>query len=144
MHYFLSFKCNQKVANCSTDTFVKLHQRHTFQDHDMNQFCTVFPLSWLSILPFPDHLPSVTVGLKICPKANFCTNGHSKLQHLCHVIQSDMLHVYYSPIDLFLHVHFSLSSLRQLKQLAHLQQSPVPLQFPLPDVVIATDATPTH
>ena len=25
-----------------------------------------------------------------------------------------------------------------------LQQSPVPLQFPLPDVVIATDATPTH
>ena len=25
-----------------------------------------------------------------------------------------------------------------------MQQSPVPLQFPLPDVVIATDATPTH
>ena len=28
--------------------------------------------------------------------------------------------------------------------LSHLQQSPVPLQFPLPDLVIATDATPTH
>ena len=28
--------------------------------------------------------------------------------------------------------------------LSNLQQSPVPLQFPLPDVVIATDATPTH
>ena len=25
-----------------------------------------------------------------------------------------------------------------------MQQRPVPLQFPLPDVVIATDATPTH
>ena len=42
----------------------------------------------------------------------------------------------------YFHV-FSLSSLCQLKQLAHLQQSPIPLQFPLPDVVIATDATPT-
>ena len=28
--------------------------------------------------------------------------------------------------------------------LAQLQQSLVPLQFLLPDVVIATDATPTH
>ena len=64
--------------------------------------------------------------------------------HLCHVIQSDMLCVYHSPTHLFLHVHFSLSSLCQLEQLAHLQQSPVPLQFPLPDVVIATDAKPTH
>ena len=39
---------------------------------------------------------------------------------------------------------FSISSLHQLEWLAHLQQSPVPLQFPLPDVVIATNATPTH
>ena len=66
------------------------------------------------------------------------------LQHLCHVIQSDMLSVYHSPTQLFSHVHFSPSSLCQLEQLAKLQQSPVPLQFPLPDVVIATDATPTH
>ena len=76
-------------------------------------------------------------------KANFCTNGHSQLQCLCHVIQSDMLSVYHSPTHLFSCVHFSLS-LRQLERLAKLQQSPVPLQFPLPDVVIATDATPTH
>ena len=27
-------------------------------------------------------------------------------------------------------------------KLAHLQQSPVPLQFPLPDVITANDATP--
>ena len=55
-----------------------------------------------------------------------------------------MLSVYHSPTQLFSHVHFSLSSLHQLEWLAQLQQSPVPLQFPLPDVVIATDTTPTH
>ena len=52
-----------------------------------------------------------------------------------------MLCVYHSPTQLFSCIHFSLSSLHQLEWLAHLQQSPVPLQFPLPDVVIATDAT---
>ena len=77
-------------------------------------------------------------------KANFCTSGHSQLWCLCCVIQSDMLYVYHSPNQLFPHVHFSLSSLCQLEQLSHLQQSPVPLQFPLPDVVITTDATSTH
>ena len=77
-------------------------------------------------------------------QANFCTNGHSQLHRLCHVIQSDMLSVYHSPTQLFLCFHFSLSSLCQLEHLAKLQQSPVPLQFPLPDVVIATNATPTH
>ena len=75
-------------------------------------------------------------------KANFCTNVHSQLWCLCHVIQSDILHVNHSPTHLFLHVHFS--SLCQLEWLAHLQQSPALLHFPLPDVVIATDATPTH
>ena len=90
--------------------------------------------------------PHVTVHkvMSFLGKANFCTNGHSQLQCLCCVIQSDMLSVYHSPTQLFLHVHFSLSSLCQLEWLAKLQQSPVPLQFPLPDVVIATDATPTH
>ena len=46
-------------------------------------------------------------------------------------------------MQLFSHVHFSLSSLCQLEWLANLQQSPI-LQFPLLDVVIATDATLTH
>ena len=77
-------------------------------------------------------------------KANFCTNDHSQLWLLCCVIQSDMLTIYNSPTHLFSHVHFSLSSLHQLEWLSHLQQSPIPLQFPLPDVVIATDAMPTH
>ena len=90
--------------------------------------------------------PHITVHkvMSFLGKANFCTSGHSQLHHLCCVIQSDMRSVYHSPTQLFLHVHFSLSSLHQLEQLAKLQQSPVPLQFPLPDVVIATDATPTH
>ena len=81
--------------------------------------------------------------LSFLGKANFCTNGHCQLWHLCHVIQSDMLHVYHSPNYLFSHIHFSLSFLCQLELLSYLQQSPVPVQFPLPDV-IATDATPTH
>ena len=77
-------------------------------------------------------------------KANFCTSGHSQLQRLCHVIQSDMLIVYHSSAHLFSPVHFSFSSLHQQEWLSHLQQSPVPLQFPLHDVVIATDAMLTH
>ena len=91
------------------------------------------------------HTPHVTVRkvMSFLGKANFCINGHSQLRRLCRVIQSDMLSVYHSPTHLFSHVHFSPSSLRQLDRLANLQQSPVPLQFPLPDVVIATDATPT-
>ena len=55
-----------------------------------------------------------------------------------------MLHVYHSPTHLFSWIHFSLSSLHQLEWLSQLQQSPFPLQFPLPDVVIATDPMPTH
>ena len=62
---------------------------------------------------------------------------------LCHVIQSNMLTVYHSLAHLFSHVHFPLSSLQQLKWLADLQQSPVPLQFPLL-MWIGTDAMPTH
>ena len=54
-----------------------------------------------------------------------------------------MLSVYHSPTQLFSLVHFSLSSLHQLEWLSNLQQSPVPLHLPLPDVVIATDATHT-
>ena len=48
-----------------------------------------------------------------------------------------MLHVYHSPTHLISHVHFPLSPLHQLEVLSHLEKSPVPLQFPLPDVVIA-------
>ena len=77
-------------------------------------------------------------------KANFCTSGHSQLFHLCRVIQSDMLNIYHSHMQLFSRVHFSISSLCQLEWLANLQQSPIPFQFPLPDVVIVTDATFTH
>ena len=82
--------------------------------------------------------------MSLLGKANFCTNGHSQLWHLCCVIQSDMLHVYHSSTHFFSQGHFSLSLLCQLEWLCQLQQSPVPLQFPLPDEVIVTDAMPTH
>ena len=48
-------------------------------------------------------------------KANFCTNGLSQLWHLCHVTQSDMLHVHHSLNHLFSQVHFPLSSVCQLE-----------------------------
>ena len=59
------------------------------------------------------HTPHVTVHkvMSFLGKASFCTNAHSQLHHLCHVIQSDMLSVYHSPMQLFSYVHFSISSL---------------------------------
>ena len=74
-------------------------------------------------------------------EANFCTNGHSQLWHLCH----SEWHVTCLPFSHpFISLgSFSLSLLHQLEQLSQLQESPVPLQF-LPDVVIATDAMSTH
>ena len=148
---------------CSLLVCLGLHINFSKLDLCLSQSFTFLGLCWdtvyMSVSLPPDKLadiqqlalsllwtPHVTVHMvmSFLGKANFCTNGHSQLWHLCHVIQSDMLSVYHSPAQLFLHVHFSLSSLHQLEQLAKLQQSPVPLQFPLPDVVIATDATPTH
>ena len=43
----------------------------------------------------------------------------------------------------FFSVQFAHPALHQLQRLSQLQQGPVPLQFPLPDVVIIMDATPT-
>ena len=77
-------------------------------------------------------------------KAIFCANGNSQLWRLCCAIQSDILTVYHSPTNLFSPVHFSFLALCQLEWLSHLQQSPVPLQFPFPDAVIATDATSSN
>ena len=148
---------------CSLLVCLGLHINFSKSDLHLSQTFTFLGLCWdtlgMSVSLPPDKLaniqqlalsllwtPHVTVHkvMSFLGKANFCTNGHSQLCQLFCVIQSDMLHVYHSPMQLFSHVHFSLFSLHQLEQLAHLQQSPVPLQFPLPDVVIATDATPMH
>ena len=148
---------------CSLLVCLGLHINFSKSDLHLSQSFTFLGLCWDTVcmsvsLPL-DKLaeiqqlalallwtPHVTVHkvMTFLGKANFCTNGHSQLWHLCCVIQSDMLSVYHSPTQLFSRVHFSPSSLHQLEWLAKLQQSPVPLQFPLPDVVIATDATPTH
>ena len=45
---------------------------------------------------------------------------------------------------MFSPVHFYFPALCQLEWLSHLQQSEVPLQLPLPDVAVATDAKSTH
>ena len=159
-------KCTGKREHlflCSLLVHLGLHIIFSKSDLHLSQTFYFLGLCWdtvhMSVSLPPDKLadiqqlalsflqtPDVTVCwvMSFLGKANFCTNGHSQLWHLYCVIQSDMLHVYHSPTHLFSHVHFSLSSLHQLEQLAHLQQSPVPLQFPLPDVVIATDAMPTH
>ena len=49
-----------------------------------------------------------------------------------------MLSVYHSPTQLFLWVHFPFLPYVYWNSWSNLQQSHVPLQFPLPDVVIAT------
>ena len=148
---------------CSLLVCLGLHINFSKSDLCLSQTFCFLELCWdtvhMSVSLPPDKLaaiqllalsllqtPHVTVHrvMSFLGKANFCTNGHFKLWHICHVIQSDMVCVYHSLTQLFSHVHFSLSSLHQLECLAHLQQSPIPLQFPLPDVVIATDAMPTH
>ena len=151
------------VFLCSLLVHLGLHINFSKLDLCLSQSFTFLGLCWdtvcMSVSLPPDKLadiqqlalsllctPHVTVRkvMSFLGNANFCTNGHSLLRHLCRVIQSDMLSIYHSPTQLFSHVNFSLSSLHQLEWLSNLQQSPVPLQFPLPDVVIATDATPTH
>ena len=146
---------------CSLLVHLGLHINFSKSDLCLSQSFTFLGLCWdtvhMSVSLPPDKLaeiqqlalgllqtPHVTVHkvMSFLGKATFCTNGHFQLRHLCCVIQSDMLSVYHSPTHLFSHVYFSPSSLRQLEWLAKLQQSPVPLQFLLPDVVIATDATP--
>ena len=141
---------------CSLLVRLGLHINFSKLDLGLSQSFTFLGLCWdtvcMSVSLPPDKLaeiqqlalsllwtPHLTVHKVMCflGKANFSTNGHSQLQHLCHVIQSDMLSVYHSPTQLFSCVHFSLSSLHQLEWLSNLQQSPVPLQLPLPDVVIA-------
>ena len=148
---------------CSLLVCLSLHINFSKSNLCLSQSFTFLGLHWdtvcMSVSLPPDkladiqqlalsllHTPHVTVHkvMSFLGKANFCTNGHSQLWYLCRVIESDMLSVYHSPKQLFLHVLFSLSSLCQLEWLSNLQKSLVPLQFPLPDVVIATDATPTH
>ena len=148
---------------CPLFVCLGLHINFSKPDLWLTQTFCFLGLHWdtvcMSVSLLPDKLADIQqVGLSLLHnkhlivhmvmsflgKANFCTNGHSQLWQLCWVIQSDMLTVYHSPAHLFSPVHFSHSSLHQLEWLSQLQQSPIPLQFPLCDVVIATDAMPTH
>ena len=55
-----------------------------------------------------------------------------------------MLNVYDFPAHLFSFLQFLSLAQYQLQRLSQLEQSPVLLQFPLTDAVIAIDATPTY
>ena len=74
-------------------------------------------------------------------KTNFCANQNVQHCQMFHVIESDMLNVI-----LLLHylvpLTFPFSSASTAK--IELQQSPVPLHFPLSIVVITMDRTPSH
>ena len=148
---------------CSLLVQLELHINFSKSDFHLTQTFCFLGLCWdtvcMSVSLPPEKLANIqqidlsllqNQHITVCRvisfigKANFCTNGHSQLQQLCHVIQTDMLTVYHFPTHLYSHVHFPLSSLCHLEWLSHLQHSAVPLQFPLPDVVIATDAMPTH
>ena len=54
-------------------------------------------MQWLALSLLQGQHVTVHSVMSSLGKANFCTNGHSQLWHLCHVIQSNMLHVYHSP-----------------------------------------------
>ena len=114
---------------CSLLVHLGLHINFSKSDLCLSQTFTFLGLCWdtvcMSVSLPPDKLadiqqlalsllqtPHVTVHrvMSILGKANFCTNGHSQLCHLCCFIQSDMLSVYHSPMQLFSCVHFSLSS----------------------------------
>ena len=86
---------------------------------------------------------SLSVLSFLC-KTTFCANGHAQLCLLCHVIQRNTLNVYHSPAHLFLSFSLCIPAQCQLWRLSQMHQSPVPLEFVLPDVVITTDASPNH
>ena len=97
-----------------------LHINFFKSDHHLSQTFTFLGLCWdtphMSVSLPPDKLVDIqqlalslleTTHVTVCKvmsflgKANFCTNGHSQLHCLCCVIQSDMLSVYHSPMQLF-------------------------------------------
>ena len=101
---------------CSLLVYLGLHINFSKSDVCLSQSFTFLGLCWDTVhmllsLP-PDKLADIqqlalsllcTPHITVCKvmsflgEANFCTNGHSQLQHLCHVIQSDKLSVYHSP-----------------------------------------------
>ena len=124
---------------CSLLVHLGLHINFSKSDFQLSQTFTFLGLCWdtvcMSVSLPPDKLADIqqlalsllqtthiTVHkvMSFLGKANFCTNPHSQLHHLCRVIQSDMLSVYHSPTQLFSQVHFSISSLHQLEWLAKL------------------------
>ena len=58
-------------------------------------------IQWLARSLLQNQHVTVHRVMSFLGKTNFCTNGHFQLWCLCHLIQSDMLHVYHSPTIYF-------------------------------------------
>ena len=126
----LVFVCSKWVGKracsfvCSLLVHLGLHINFFKSDLCLSQTFTFLGLCWdtihMSVSLPPDKLADIqqlalsllqTTHVTVCKvisfldKANFCTNGHSQLCHLCCVIQSDMLHVIILPHNYF-HVFF--------------------------------------
>ena len=105
---------------CSLLVCLGLHINFSKYDLCLSQTFTFMGLCWdtvcMSVSLPPDNLADIqqlalsllqTTHVTVCKvmsflgKAHFCTNGHSQLCTLCHVIQSDMLSVYHSAMQLF-------------------------------------------
>ena len=84
------------------------------------------------------------VRLCLLGKANLCTNGLAQVQCLCLVNQNEMLATYHSPTLFFFTFLISSATLFQLKPLSQFQKCPVPVQFPLLEVVITVNTIPNY
>ena len=61
-----------------------------------------------------------------------------------HVIQSSTLNIDHSPVHLSHSFHVSFVAWSQLQRLVSVAAEAVPFIYPLPEVVAATDAMPSH
>ena len=77
-------------------------------------------------------------------KAKFFTTGHSHLPRLCCVIQSGIPRCLLFSYTIFFMCSFFFFLFPSTGTVGYITPKSSPLQFPLPDVVIATGATPTH
>ena len=169
LHDILVLICSKQAGKrahlflCSLLVRLGLHINFSKLDLHLSQSFTFWGLCWdtvcMSVSLPPDKLadiqqlalsllwpPHVTVRkvMSFLGKANFCINGHSNcsdyvvlfrvtcyvftiLPHICFLVFIFLLHLYVNWTDWL-----------------NCNKVQFPLQFPLPDVVIATDATPTH
>ena len=91
-----------------------------------------------------------TQPLMVCPghvligQDPFLCHGYMQFCQLCLVIQSDMLNLFHSPDHLLFFFPFFFSTQTWTSETVSVTVESDSLQFPLPDVVITTDARTIH